>query len=360
MHQLSEPIYFRIAPELRRCAIYVMVGFPLIGAIFFAFLLTFGFYFDIAEELSLGPGWAVFLVPAVFMLLPLRWRLRVDQHGIARRRLIGWDLWEWSSFASGRIRKAGPVLLDPMRPWWRRGLQLGFLTEPERKHIVNLINSHYRLPPPPEVGEALCIQHALIQVAWLDTEGIRLAVKRMSLLKCATICRFYPWQDVQRVHITRLDALRRDFVNLEVVLPDEELRWGRGSAWGGASAEEMNELLFRHVPAERIEVDIAGERPARRSDLERTLEKLVNHARQFRIMYCTFSAIIGALVISLAILNGVWSALAIAVLFGSTFGSICWFMQRDLCRRIERLRQELAAYGEGETLSTSKPLQPAL
>ena len=41
------------------------------------------------------------------------------------------------------------------------------------------------------------------------------------------------------MHITRLDPLRRDFVNLEIVLPDEEIQWNHRRRWEGASTEEM-------------------------------------------------------------------------------------------------------------------------
>jgi hypothetical protein len=89
------------------------------------------------------------------------------------------------------------------------------------------------------------------------------------------------------VHVTRADPVRRDFSRLEIVLPDEELLFvmvggEHKPSWMGSTAEELNEFLFRHIAPERIEVDIEGERPAARSDLEKQLGKAVKEGRTLR------------------------------------------------------------------------------
>ena len=127
---------YRIAAELRRCCWY---------AIFGAVGLMIVFYWTASCVRNLGGadtsvGCILFALSAAAMTLPLRWRLRVDAAGVARRRFFAWDLWSWSDLGSGRIRKVHPCTLhDPERPWWRRWLRLGWLA-PDDLQEVNTLN----------------------------------------------------------------------------------------------------------------------------------------------------------------------------------------------------------------------------
>jgi hypothetical protein len=69
-----------------------------------------------------------------------RWRLRVDDQGVASRRLVGWAVWTWHDFASGRIRKAESYrLVDPDR---NRELNLGVLRENDHREVLATINAY--------------------------------------------------------------------------------------------------------------------------------------------------------------------------------------------------------------------------
>ena len=90
------------------------------------------------------------------MAIPLRWKLRVDQDGVSRRLFFRWDVWRWTDLASGQILKLHPyTLCDPNRVWWRRKLRLGYMDSGDIEEVISVINTHYQLPPPPDVPETL-------------------------------------------------------------------------------------------------------------------------------------------------------------------------------------------------------------
>jgi hypothetical protein len=93
---------FPMAPELRRSAVYALAGM-LMAAGLVAWLqqqAVPGVDQELLEKISLLAALA-----ALLMLLVFRWRLRVDEAGISRRRVVGWDLWSWDDFRNGRVAK---------------------------------------------------------------------------------------------------------------------------------------------------------------------------------------------------------------------------------------------------------------
>jgi hypothetical protein len=341
-------------PELRRCAIYVLLSLPVVLSVVWV------------QRLNQNPsivGVAViglfFGLPGLSMLLPLRWLLRVDGKGIARRRLLGWDSWEWSDFDSGRIQKERPfVFVDWRRPWWRRRLAL-CVSAQERKELVNLINLYYRLPPPPPVGETLTIHYRFPRVAIFEPSGIRLGKQRLARDKLQED-RCYTWSDVRRVHITRTEPVRRDFTRLEIVLPDEGIllvtTTDGPAGWRGAPPEELNEFLHHRVSSERIEVDIAGERPARRSDLEKTLERAIKDEKVVRNSTGIWAVFFGILTLWQAVGNR-WEALGILIM-GSVMCSLFLLGFLHCKRRVQQIGRELAAYDQESTIETDQLMDP--
>ena len=204
---------YRIAPELRRCCWYVVVAVPLLVAV------------AVWVERYLGGGDLGYLfvrcvtllvLPGTAACLLLRWRLRVDGDGVTRRILWFRDVWTWETLASGRVRKLHPVtLFDPERPWWRRELRLSFLSNDDRREAFAAINAHYRLPPPPDLPETLTVRYGFRRDARLSLSGIRLSH--------GARWHEYRWDEVEEVHIVRMDPLRRDFRSLLVVLPQQEI-----------------------------------------------------------------------------------------------------------------------------------------
>ena len=162
-------------------------------------------------------------------MVPLSWKLTNDGQGIARRRLWLWDSWSWDAFASGRVAKQGRhTFHDPARPWWCRKLRLDHIASNELKELVREINSHYRLPPPPSLPEAITIKYGYWRSTTFDARGVHHAIRGQP--------REYFWSEVSRIRITRLEPVRRDFEKLQIFLPEEELLLQYVSHQGGRSA----------------------------------------------------------------------------------------------------------------------------
>jgi hypothetical protein len=108
----------------------------------------------------------------------------------------------------------------------------------------------------------------------MDAKGI--------CLNAAGEVRQYLWSEVERVHFTRMDPLRRDFRRLELSLPGHviEFELVNGTpSWRGAAAAVVDEFLKRHVGPDRIDVDIEGDTPAKRIDVRNNLERRIKAIR---------------------------------------------------------------------------------
>jgi hypothetical protein len=64
----------------------------------------------------------------------VRWRLKVDDRGIWRRRLLGWDFWPRKAFEEGRVLEgedASTSYIFRDKPFWARKLSVDLLAEDE-------------------------------------------------------------------------------------------------------------------------------------------------------------------------------------------------------------------------------------
>jgi hypothetical protein len=257
------PYEFRAAREARRGAYYVLAAIPPLAAIGVVVSRYCGL--PDAEPIA----YTMLLV--VGSLAALRWKVRIDEHGISRRWFYRWDFWPWEDLASGRIEKRHPyTLLDPRRPWWRRRLALEFMAPAEIRRAMELVNARYRLPDPPAIPEALDICYGFRRRALLDAKGICIHERGE--------VRQYLWNEVIRCHVTRMDPLRRDFKRLELSLPGHEFEFtlfqnGMNPSWRGATAAVVDEFLKRCIAADRIDVDVDGEKPVKRIDVAKDLER---------------------------------------------------------------------------------------
>jgi hypothetical protein len=302
----SDPIKeFRIAPEWRRCCYYGLIAVPVgIGLAYF--------------QVALGRAIDGFLVMcvvfsgvAVAIVIPLRWKLRLDAQGLKRGRLFRRDSWTWDDFASGRLQKLYPqTLLDPDRPWWRRKLNLGFMSRDDIQIVFEAINAYYRLPEAPEVPDMLKIKYRFRRRATFDRDGIHLRFKGLE--------KAYSWLDVQNVSIVRMDTLRRDFSCLQIVLPDEEIKLERVSetnlSWRGATSEVINEFLYQHVWTEKINVAIAGQEIPNREQIERKLAELKKANRQMLIWITPQLIVIVGWLVWIGITEGFADALVVGAI----------------------------------------------
>jgi hypothetical protein len=329
---IMEPRLYRIAPEYRRSVIYAMVGSALLALV----LYWIGYVFLERDLLGTIVACSMFGLFAILMIVPLRWTLKVDDVGISRRWLIGWDHWSWQDFASGRIEKRHPItLVDPDRPWWQRTMNLGYLADADLKSLIQRINTHYQLPPAPILPEMLLVPYGFRRSIEFHRHEIRLVVKGKTFI--------FSWNDVLRVHITRMDAVRRDFSSLALTLPGHEVaiklvshQGGTSEARSGASAEQLNEFLLGYVPADRIAVDIVGECPLQMEDLQTQLKLEKTRERSFRVCMLIIGAVCVPVFVGLAIDSGILPTLGMASILGLHVPAI-WFFDREIRKKTKQL-----------------------
>jgi hypothetical protein len=340
---------YRMAPELRRSAVYVLVALPLLAPVAFWVALF-------AQQRSILEATLIcsFLVAlGMGMFLPLRWAVRVDDQGVARRWLIRWDLWSWDDFASGRIEKRHPfTFVDPLRPWWRRRLRLDYLDGVERMEVSDLINGRYRLPPSPPRRECLQIPYGFRRSVRLDWRGVHLLTRGTP--------HEYLWSDVRRVHIVRMDPLRRDFTVLELFLPDHEIelkllpqQGTTNPSWRGATAEEINDFLLALIPPDRVDIDIHGARPRKAIDVERFIAQAQQNDRCLRVCLGVSLSLLIVVVIWMA-LHNVLQSLAMLALC-AIFCPVVWFVHRESQGRIRKWETWLAELHAAEANELPEP-----
>jgi hypothetical protein len=287
---------YPLSPELRRCCWYAVAGGALfvIIAVMTQICVHDGRRLDVIC-MALAMYFALILVLCYFW----SWRLRVDERGVSTRRLSGWNLWTWGEFATGRIRKEKSFTLRD--PETKRELCLDSLGDEDRKEVMARINEHYRLPPAPEVPLQVTIRYGFRRKAFLDSKGIR--------IECRGQSRDYPWSAVQGVRLWRWDPLRRDFRSVLIILPDQEIKILKNSAgsssnsyqFPGTSLEQVNELLYRHLPADKIEVTIIGDLLVKPEHIEREIKEREEAMRPLWVAPIVFGALFATLVVIHAI-----------------------------------------------------------
>jgi len=305
--------------------------------------------FDVAA------GCTLFLLLVVAMVLALRWKLCVDEHGITRRSLFGRDSWTWNDLASGRIDKLYPYTLRaPARPWWRRKLRLGYMSSDDIQEVLGEINRHYRLPPPPEIPDTLKIKYGIGRSAVFDDKGVHLVVRGAPLT--------YLWAEVQGVHVTRMDPVRRDFMSLVITLPDQEIelklvthQGGTSPTWRGATSEVVNEFLLRHVPPARVDVSVVGEPLQKREHVERRLRKAESSLRFITIVMAVFVPLLVALLVWMAIADGVVKAIVMAGMVALSLGPLFAFVYRSHRKQVGQLRDRLKSLPDTPSTKEDHP-----
>ena len=234
-------------------------------------------------------------------------------------------------------------------------MRLGYMCSDDARRALDLINERYRLPASPEVPDTLTLKYGFRRSVTFDAGGIHLLVRGEP--------REYLWGEMRRIHTTRMDPLRRDFNNLEIVLPEESIelkmithQGGASPSWRGPTPEEVNEVLRRYSPDERIDVDIHGERPTKRIDIEDRLNEVKKKRRELRIIVCLFVPITVAMFIWTAFGGNVVKGLVMAVIVWAAPGMILWFIQRNLRQVSLELETMAATFDEN---SRDKRLPPS-
>jgi hypothetical protein len=350
---------FRLAPEYRRCGVYLVLFCLLLAGLLVA--LKFA---DLTPRTwaKLVVGDLTLLAAPLLGLAVLTWRcaLRVDDRGIWRRRLVGWDLWPWEAFATGAVRTGASKdsWVYPARPWHHRHLFLELLTEADRDALAERVRQVWRpalLPVPEEIEVRYGVGDRLV----LSRRGITLR-RRGSDPE-----RFYGWHEVVQLRVTRVDHTRRDFRTLELELPQAgrpvRLRSQLGGrVWGGPDAEVLLAYLQQHVPADRVQVtaltgppQTRGEADCRLVDLERADRELRNARRAAGALLLALCALL-----AFSILTGPhgdplawdwlrWLTAGAGVLAVALQGVVCWAVFATRRRRVQVLRSELMSWAAG-------------
>jgi hypothetical protein len=326
------PMTLALAPEFRRCAVYGLVGLVLIPVVAWSL-----------RDLRAWPSPGTFLVPlamhAVFglgLVGVLRWRVHVDGRGIARRRLFGWRLYPWEAFEAGQVSEGEysfTYLFPSGRPWDRK-LSIAMLADDDRSRLAEIIRGLWVRPPAPELPPELAIRLARSREWQFRPDGITVVRRREESR--------YGWEDVRRLRIRRAERGRRDFAELELVLPDRTLTLHARqdfAAWSGVKGSPKPApaivvgLLREYVPADRILETALHEPPATMAEWEDRLEILERRGRDLDWGSRLIWSAGGAMAILLLTTRGLgW---AFAILCG-----IEWGLYMAILRKIMRDHRE--------------------
>jgi hypothetical protein len=352
---------FRLAPEYRRCGVYLALFCLLSTGLLVALKFT-----DLTPRTwtEVAVGDLTMLVAPLLGFAALSWRyaLRVDDQGIWRRCLFRWDLWPWSAFVTGAVR-AGTSKdnwVYPAKPWHSRYLLLEFLAEAHRNALAERIRQVWR-PAALSLPEEIDVRYGM---------GNRLALSRWGMRfrrRGSDQERFYRWYEVVQMRVTRVDHTRRGFRTLELELPRPAvpIRLGdqRGRRnWRGADAEVILAYLQRYVPADRIQLtaltgppQTPGEAERRLEDLDRADRDLQKVRRVVVVLLLALCSLMAFSILTSSHGNPLtwdwyrWLPVGAFVLILALLGILCWGVFADGRRRVRALRSELTTWAAGHS-----------
>jgi hypothetical protein len=281
------PRTFAMKSEFRRCAIYALAAMLLIP-------LVGWWRRTLRPDDNSGAPWAPLVICSVMALGPigiLRWRLRVDESGISRRRLIGWDLWPWQTFALGRVLDAenssGSFIL-PEKRLWNRKLSIALIDDDDCLRVQAMIDQ-VRVRSEPTLPGELRLRSGFRQQFVIDPGCLVVRDRKEE-------CR-YGWNEVELLRIRRRTRTRRDFSSLELVLPGRvvqfSVRHHQGQmirSWSGLdgsptpSAEVLSGVLERCVSPDRVQVTALDESPRTITEWEDQRSILVRRGQELKLL----------------------------------------------------------------------------
>jgi hypothetical protein len=276
--------------------------------------------------LGAGPGFLesslnqlpVVVLATLPVLCTTLWRIRVDERGVAARRLFGWELWPWSAFEGGQVDRGGPAAYELERP--DGGLRVltlfpGMMEESERELLDQILRSRW-VPPKLDLPVELTIDLiAPRRTLRLAPDGLRLEQRSES--------RWLPWADVQGLRVWRVDREQRGFNALEMTLSDgtvlridrKTLRPINGKhvkLVPNSRIRSINEFLMRRVPPDRVLILAIGDHPrslaearVRLAEVEKGFAELRRYARR-GTLYLSLLFILPIILASISLLLDIY------------------------------------------------------
>jgi Flp pilus assembly protein TadB len=131
---------------------------------------------------------------------------------------------------------------------------------------------------------------------------------------------------------------------------------GTTPTWRGASAEAISTYLERYVPAQRIIVDINGECPLERIDLEKQLAKLQESSRALRWCLSIFGTLLVATLVWMAVAESIVKALIMTGVSAIPIVPLAWFVRSDTKKKTKKIEEQLAEFDASIATSDRKKL----
>jgi hypothetical protein len=242
----------RIWSAYRRCLLYLAIGGWL--CLLLAALVPRGPVDPVGALLSvLIAG----VLPGIAWLIATTYLVRIDEQGIARRRLGFWTLWPWEDFQQGRVRlhEKDGWLINTGRPLWDRWwLSLSFFEPNEMKFIEELVRRQCPATPVSEPAQLDVSEVELIQLFFrhlvITHDGC--LFKRSGKLIL--------WSEVSSVRIERRRVKSQDCYELIIVAQGQKFRgpvnWFRQAGRWLSPRQDEDELwlvqLQQLVPPEKF------------------------------------------------------------------------------------------------------------
>jgi hypothetical protein len=345
----DQPLVAPLAPEYRRCAVYLLFAIALIA-------WNARWVNDLRppeKQLDLRFGLGVLAALAVGAVCILRWRLRVDGRGIARRRLVARHLYPWEEFASGRVREGidSSTYEFPERYPWDRKLSIALVAEDDRSAIKEIIRRVLVRPPEPEVPLELCFRFSVRKTARFGQEGLAIGPRGKEV--------FYHWAEVRAVRIRRFERDRRDFSSLELEFRDQTVslrvinQHGRANrSWFGFRGEPAPEpatimaVLQQYVPRDRILVTSLSEPPLSMSEWEDRLKILEQKGKELITLKRIFWSI-GAILLIICLWDSSqgWINVAVFLVLCAVQFGLLWavlrYIEADFRATVEELESQM-------------------
>jgi hypothetical protein len=353
----SVPIVARLAPELRRSALYALAVPVMVAVVGVLAPPPVGMVKALVAAGGLGVAWLLLVACAY------TFRIELDADGVRRRRLWLVDRFRAEEFRSGAMRAdSSQTFRAASRGGWRdplgrRTLTLGSLAMANAKAISERLAAW--LPPNPPTP---LVDVAEVRVGFttyrLDRSGVRVCKGGVGVGPLVA------WRDVAPVVVERDDRRILALRALSWTMPAHllgakrrrastvQLRHHRGRPlWTGTGPHELASFVDHHVPADVV-VDVSFGPPRSAEEYQYRRAAILRHMRDLRQLVGIVAVLTAALVVTLAWSRPVLAALGFTLLFLIPYVALMYSFARRNRAALADLDREWAAHSD-ETPTTA-------